>query len=629
MFLIENGRTSFYQWDVGQRLIVNHAEVTEVHFAHPVASEALRREVYEEDGQRLVDVPDIVLTQPRALMVYGCCEECVRAEAVFRVIAREKPTDYVYTEDERREYDELRARVEGLESTVGSARTLVPSDFTQGSYILGTGVIASDYGIMSDLVPVAKGQRIAIDPNGFKVTARVLNSADYLTAITLKGLANLTAYTEYVSEYDAYLSIVVNDSAGQKIAPADYACVIKVGQTAFDLMGERIDKLESDRPEIAASPRHKPYTRIVNDCQDVTAWRITNTSSDVVSVDTTDYILGSQSIRCDKQMQSVKHTYDLINNDMVLKLRINSISQGASLQLRIGHKSGGALLSYEIMRGTAWTTPTDWYEVVVPRTGYTYGNTELDFGAIDNIFVLVAQGTADWNLQYVGLRPRVLNKGIVSFTFDDGYKSQYTGIKILAEKGITGTIYHIKEATDTGSDAVLSVEDLQNLVNHYGADIEVHGDPSYDQWAETDLKEHWEASQKWLKENGLGDGKHMAYPNGMYPDRVVQMARAYFDSCRTITPFIPVESYPPADRYRIRAVSGIGGNGATVDTVKSHIDKAVEGGAWLILVFHKIGDGTDSMWCSEADLRAIADYAIASGAHLMNVAEVFDGAGVR
>lgn len=111
MFLIENGRTSFYQWDVGQRLIVNHAEVTEVHFAHPVASEALRREVYEEDGQRLVDVPDVVLTQPRALMVYGCCAECVHAEAVFRVVAREKPTDYIYTEEERREYDALRAQV--------------------------------------------------------------------------------------------------------------------------------------------------------------------------------------------------------------------------------------------------------------------------------------------------------------------------------------------------------------------------------------------------------------------------------------------------------------------------------------------------------------------------------------
>ena len=116
MLRIENGRTKFYQWDVDQRLVVDTPDIGEVHFANYATSPALVCEVYEENGERLVNVPNILLQQPRTLIAYGCCAECVRAEVRFDVDARQKPADYVYTETEIKKYSDLDERIANLEA---------------------------------------------------------------------------------------------------------------------------------------------------------------------------------------------------------------------------------------------------------------------------------------------------------------------------------------------------------------------------------------------------------------------------------------------------------------------------------------------------------------------------------
>lgn len=115
MLRIENGRAAFYQWDVGQRLIVEHDDVVEVAFDNSQTSPALVCTVYQESGIRYVDVPNILLQQPFTLRVYGCCGECVRAANVFKVIPRERPSDYIYTETEVKTLDGLEARIQALE----------------------------------------------------------------------------------------------------------------------------------------------------------------------------------------------------------------------------------------------------------------------------------------------------------------------------------------------------------------------------------------------------------------------------------------------------------------------------------------------------------------------------------
>ena len=119
MFRIENGRKAFYQWDINQRLIVDNAECVEVHFSNALSSTAYVLEVYEENNNRLVNVPNVLLQGGFDLKVYGYCGECVRETATFDVISREKPNDYVYTETEVKRYEDLEKRISNLEQGGG------------------------------------------------------------------------------------------------------------------------------------------------------------------------------------------------------------------------------------------------------------------------------------------------------------------------------------------------------------------------------------------------------------------------------------------------------------------------------------------------------------------------------
>ena len=104
MFSIFDGRTSFYQWDLGQRLIVHDDVCCEVHFDNGTTENALVCKVFSENGQRLVNVPNIFLQCNNLLKVFAYVEKegCQNTSRIqtFMVVQRPKPDDYVYTETE-------------------------------------------------------------------------------------------------------------------------------------------------------------------------------------------------------------------------------------------------------------------------------------------------------------------------------------------------------------------------------------------------------------------------------------------------------------------------------------------------------------------------------------------------
>ncbi len=115
MLIIEGGRSCLYQWDVDQRLEVLNSDVHEVHFSNAVTSPALVCEVYEENGRRYANIPNVLLQQSWAIHAYGCCDLRVRDVLVCRVVRRDKPADYVYTKTEVRSYKDLDERIKALE----------------------------------------------------------------------------------------------------------------------------------------------------------------------------------------------------------------------------------------------------------------------------------------------------------------------------------------------------------------------------------------------------------------------------------------------------------------------------------------------------------------------------------
>lgn len=110
MFKILDGRSHFYQWDYNQKLIVSDPSVKEVHFCNRTDDCSLIVEV--KDG--LAEVPNILLQNAWTIRAYAYCGDYTKVEEKFKVVARSKPSDYVYTETEIKNYDDLKAEIEWL-----------------------------------------------------------------------------------------------------------------------------------------------------------------------------------------------------------------------------------------------------------------------------------------------------------------------------------------------------------------------------------------------------------------------------------------------------------------------------------------------------------------------------------
>ena len=142
MFRIYDGRERFFQWDISQRLIVEDASVDRVHFCNRTSDCSVVRDVYEEDGLRIVNVPNILLQDSYAIHVYAFCANCTKVEEVFKVTPRSRPTDYVYTDEEIKTWDELEARIEYLEKH-GSGGVNITNDGDGNATIDTTGGMVS------------------------------------------------------------------------------------------------------------------------------------------------------------------------------------------------------------------------------------------------------------------------------------------------------------------------------------------------------------------------------------------------------------------------------------------------------------------------------------------------------
>ena len=100
MFKIYDGRDKFYQWDIDRKIIVEDNSIKEVHFCNRTDNCSLVVDTYEENGQTLANVPNVLLTTNWKINVYGYTGDYTKHSAIFEVVSRTKPSDYIYTETE-------------------------------------------------------------------------------------------------------------------------------------------------------------------------------------------------------------------------------------------------------------------------------------------------------------------------------------------------------------------------------------------------------------------------------------------------------------------------------------------------------------------------------------------------
>lgn len=103
---VEGG--AVWQWDTGRVVSVGRAGAGVVHFARPGASEALAVEV---SGGR-AEIPNQLLAEPGPIACWTWDGSRTTASAVIPVVARPKPSDYVYTPTEVETVEALKEWVE-------------------------------------------------------------------------------------------------------------------------------------------------------------------------------------------------------------------------------------------------------------------------------------------------------------------------------------------------------------------------------------------------------------------------------------------------------------------------------------------------------------------------------------
>lgn len=94
-------RTDFYQYDTNQKLICEECAVgDEIHFQDRFHANAAVCLTYELDGTIVVDVPNAYLLSSGQLIVYRVTrngdERSTVGQHTFKVIARKRPSDYIY-----------------------------------------------------------------------------------------------------------------------------------------------------------------------------------------------------------------------------------------------------------------------------------------------------------------------------------------------------------------------------------------------------------------------------------------------------------------------------------------------------------------------------------------------------
>ena len=114
MLELYGNKSHLYQWDINQKVIIDDEEVIQVHFDNGTGT-VFVCEIYEYNGVKVADIPNILLHTYLAIKAYAVCAECVRYERVIQVEKRTKPSDYVYTETEVFKYEYLVSRIDEIE----------------------------------------------------------------------------------------------------------------------------------------------------------------------------------------------------------------------------------------------------------------------------------------------------------------------------------------------------------------------------------------------------------------------------------------------------------------------------------------------------------------------------------
>lgn len=193
MFLIYKGGKDFYQWDMGQRLQIVDENYNRVHFCTKNCTTALVCNVYTENGVRLVNVPNTLLQKPCIVKAYGCIAEggeiyYAKEAQYFRVIERAKPDDYIYTEEELKNWNGIDERLAQIEEDVAELEAIGYDNLARKTEVqavenrLDNAIAATTLDANAELIDIRVGANGESYTNAGNAVRAKVNKTDILSS---------------------------------------------------------------------------------------------------------------------------------------------------------------------------------------------------------------------------------------------------------------------------------------------------------------------------------------------------------------------------------------------------------------------------------------------------------------
>lgn len=217
--------------------------------------------------------------------------------------------------------------------------------------------------------------------------------------------------------------------------------------------------------------------------------------------------------------------------------------------------------------------------------------------------------------------PAAFHRGLVSITFDDGFRSDFdVALPILERHRAHATFFVLTDKLD--DPARLSLPMLHELVrrgHQIGAHTATHR--ALPVLSDAELLAELAVPKQLLEQSGLGPILDFASPYGTYDDRTLVHLSRYYRSHRTTEIGLNARHAFTPNRLRVLSVR----IDTTADQVAAWCARAVAERAWLIIVYHQVVATPSSVYATTpSNLDAHLSSVAASGLPILTISQAFE-----
>lgn len=397
----------------------------------------------------------------------------------------------------------------------------------------------------------------------------------------------------------------------------------------------------------ATRPSHPPVSSWITTFQPGHGFSNFVSSLTSVTDDTTNFTLGSQSLaavtKTDNSGGSIQRTgipaFDATGKSLVLVAKASEVANLTELILFAGNDSFTAYYQWTVQDGDVeaqrFFRSGEWAFITLSfADAAVIGSPNRAALTSLRLRTRSLTGTSiTVNWQGVGLSPEqtAYPNGVVSISFDDSLGDTYTAARPVLDKyGFAATAYLIIDVI--GTPTYMTLDQCRRLEAINGWDMAAHAWTLADHGTglanlTTDaLIADLSRMRAWLETNGFRGTRHLAYPLGNFSTAMIDVARRYFESGRTVDKRQRHETIPPPDPFKLRSPSLT--NSMMPSSIwTAEIDRAFTNKTWLHLTFHGVvtsSPGTNQILLS--DFTTIVDYIASKGMPVRTVRQVLEGA---